>query len=162
MSRHAGDETRNKGTAMSARFITRFMACAIAASMGLAFAADKKCNFQATGLSLNFGTLDPSSEAPVNALFAAAGLNANTVGDCDAVSMVISGDNGLWFDGNRRMRNARGDFIPYTLSVPGNAVPGPGNGKYVPFAISGAIAASAYANASAGNYTDTVIISVTP
>ena len=144
------------------RLITGCMACVLAASLSPAFAADKKCNFQATGLSLSFGTLDPSSGAPVNALFAVVGLNANAVGDCDAVSMVMSGDNGLWFDGNRRMRNARGDFIPYTLSVPSNAVPGPGNNKYLPFVISGVIAGSAYANASAGNYTDTVIISVTP
>lgn len=147
---------------MTPRLLTWIMACVLAASMGPAFARDKKCNFEATGLSLSFGTLDPSSEAPVSALFAAVALNADTVGDCDTVSMAMSGDNGLWFDGNRRMRNARGDFIPYTLSVPSGAVPGPGNSKYLPFVISGVIAGSAYADASAGNYTDTVIISVTP
>ena len=76
--------------------------------------------------------------------------------------MTISGDNGLNFNGSRNLKNATGSLIPYTLVGLPQSRRGPGNGTYVAFTFSGTIAGSAYANASAGAYSDNVIISVTP
>jgi spore coat protein U-like protein len=76
--------------------------------------------------------------------------------------MTIAGDNGLNFNGTRNLKSAAGDLIPYSLAGLPQSRSGPGNDNYVPFTFNGSILWSAYANASAGSYSDTVIISVTP
>jgi len=60
------------------------------------------------------------------------------------------------------MKNAAGDLIPYSLAGLPQTLLRPGNNNYVPFTFSGSILGSAYTNASAGSYSDQVIISVTP
>lgn len=129
-----------------------------------AHGGDKVCGFQAAGLSMSFGTLNPSSGVDVTTAVSASSLNADKAGDCiSSVTMKIDGDNGLNFSGSRRLKNAAGtDFIPYSLSGLPQSSPGPGNNKYQTFTFNGIILGSAYANASAGSYSDTVIISVTP
>ena len=109
---------------------------------------------------MSFGTLDPSSGRDV--VVAVSG--ANTAGDCaPGQTMMISGDNGLNYNGSRNMRSlATGALIPYTLNGLPQSRRGPGNGNFSPFSFDGAVFWSAYANAPAGFYTDTVIISVTP
>ena len=102
--------------------------------------------------------LDPSSNSDVIISLSPAYL----VGDCaPGQRMTISGDNGLNYNGTRNLKNGNGDLIPYNLGLPLN-MPGPGNGQYVPFPFNGTILGRAYANASAGSYSDQVIISVTP
>lgn len=127
-------------------------------------AGDLACAFQARGLSMSFGALNPNSGANATALLSAATLNADRAGDClKQVTMTIDGDPGQSFSGSRRLRNAAGtDFISYTLVGLPITSAGPGNTKYANFAFSGTILWSAYANASAGSYSDTVMISVTP
>lgn len=136
----------------------------LAISMGLcgapAFARNGSCAFQAKGLALSFGTLDPSSGVTVTAPAAAATLNADQAGDCRRVTMVFSADNGLHFNGSRRMSNGT-DTIPYSLTLPASQT-APGNNKYIRFVISGTVQPSAYQNASAGQYSDSVTITVTP
>ena len=129
-----------------------------------AYSGDKICGFQAKGLSINFGTLNPSTGADVTTAVSASTLNADKAGDCvSSVTMKIDGDNGLNFSGSRRLKNAAGtDFIPYSLAGLPQSSPGPGNNRYQTFTFNGIILGSAYANASAGSYSDTVIISVTP
>ncbi len=123
-----------------------------------AYANGNKCLFQSKGLSMSFGALNPASGS--NVVVPASG--ATTVGDCaPGQTMTISGDNGLNYNGTRNLKNAAGDLIPYSLSLP-LIMSGPGNGQYVAFPFSGSILWSAYANASAGSYSDQVIISVTP
>ena len=140
---------------------------AYAALMGVAFPAyggDKICGFQASGLGISFGTLNPSSGADVTVPVSASSLNADKAGDCvSSVTMKIDGDNGLNFKGSRRLKNAAGtDFIPYSLAGLPLSSPGPGNRVYRTYTFNGIVLGSAYANASAGNYSDTVIISVSP
>ena len=128
-----------------------------------AFSKDTLCGFQARGLSMSFPPLDPSSNLTVTVPVSASTFNANTAGDCQAVTMTISGDNGLNFSGSRRLKNAAGThFIPYNLLGIPRSSPAPGNNAYPVFTFSGIVAGSAYANASAGSYSDTVVISVTP
>ena len=117
------------------------------------------CLFQSKGLSMSFGTLNPSSGRDI--VVAVSG--ANTVGDCaPGQTLTISGDNGRNFNGSRNMRSTAGDLIPYSLIGLPQSRRGPGNGVYARFTFDGAVAWSAYANAPSGTYTDTVIISVSP
>ena len=124
-----------------------------------AYASGNNCSFQSMGLSINFGALDPASG--ISVVVPASG--ATLVGDCaPGQTMTISGDNGVNFsNGTRNLQNVSGDLIPYSLSLPFTKS-GPGNGNYISFPFDGSILWSAYANASAGSYTDQVIISVTP
>jgi spore coat protein U-like protein len=124
-----------------------------------AYANGNDCLFQSKGLSLSFGTLNPGSGADV--LMPVSG--ASTAGDCaPGQTMTIDSDNGLNFNGTRNLKSAAGDLIPYSLAGLPQSRSGPGNDNYVPFTFNGSILWSAYANASAGSYSDTVIISVTP
>lgn len=124
-----------------------------------AYAKGNDCSFQVKGLSMNFGELNPGSG--VNAIAQVSG--ASTAGDCaPGHTMVIAGDNGLNYNGSRNLKNVAGNLIPYSfISLP-QSQSGPGNSDYVPFTFSGVVQWSGYANASAGLYFDTVIISVTP
>ena len=123
-----------------------------------AYAKGNNCSFKSSGLSMSFGALNPGSGSDV--VVPASG--ATTVGDCaPGQTMTISGDAGLNYNGRRNLKNAVGDLIPYSLSLP-LTMSGPGNGQYVAFTFNGSILWSAYANASAGNYSDQVIISVSP
>ena len=123
-----------------------------------AYAKGNKCFFQSKGLSIDLGqNLDPSSNSDVIISLSPVYL----AGDCaPGQTMTISGDNGLNYNGTRNLKG-NGDLIPYSLGLPFN-MPGPGNSQYVPFPFNGSILGRAYANASAGSYSDQVIISVTP
>lgn len=124
-----------------------------------AYANGNNCLFQSKGLSMSFGALNPASGSDV--VVPASGATA--VGDCaPGQTMTISGDNGVnYSNGTRNLKTGSGDLIPYSLGLP-FTMSGPGNGSYVSFPFNGSILWSAYANASAGSYTDQVIISVTP
>lgn len=127
-------------------------------------AKDLTCSFRAKGLTMSFGALDPSSGLNASAVVSPATLTADSAGDCDkAVTMTIDADGGSNYSGSRRLRGASGsDFIPYTLVGLPISVAGPGNAKYTQFTFSGVILWTSYADAPAGNYSDTVMISVTP
>lgn len=146
--------------------MTKSALVALLAAAGLgaspAFAGGTSCFFQAKGLALSFGTLNPSSGATVTVAATAATANANKVGDCPAgKTMVFSADNGLHFgSGSRQLTNGT-DFIPYSLTLPASQ-PGPGNGLYVTFTLTGTILPSGYQNVSAGNYSDSLVLTVTP
>lgn len=146
---------------MKARLVPSLLVAALLQVAPLAFAKDSNCQFRARGLSMNFGALDPSSGSNVAAGLSAATLGADQAGDCQQLTMTIDGDSGQ--NGTRRLRNAAGtDFIPYALVGLPAAMPAPGNTKYTTFSFSGMILWNSYANATAGSYSDTVIISVTP
>jgi spore coat protein U-like protein len=140
------------------------IAAALLGFTPFALAAGSTCLFQAKGLAMSFGTLDPSNAVTVTVPIAAATLNANRVGDCPSSrTMIIDADPGLNFLGSRRMRKgATSDYIPYSLTGLPWSQSGPGNSNYMNFTFSGTVAGTAYEGASAGSYSDTVIITVTP
>lgn len=124
-----------------------------------AHAVGNNCSFRAKGLTMSFGNLNPASGS--NVLVAVSG--ASSAGDCaNGQTMTISGDNGLNFNGSRNLRSGTGDLIAYSLVGLPQSRRAPGNGKFAPFTFDGAILWSDYANAPAGAYSDTVIISVSP
>lgn len=146
---------------MNCGSMSRFpLAAAIAALLACVqpvFAAS--CSFKAHGLSLSFGVLDPSNASNITRATIAATAGADQVGHCNNVAMTISGDNGLNYNGSRRLSNGA-SYISYTLNLPINLA-APGN-SYTTFSFTGTILGTAYLNAPAGNYSDTVIITVSP
>ena len=139
------------------------MACLLGMSSPAA-ANGNNCQFQARGLSMSFGTLDPSSPVGKTVPVAAASLQADRWGACiSSNTMTLAGGNGQNFSGgSRNMKNASGDLIPYNLVGLPQSRTGPGNNTYVTFTFNGTQNATAYQNASVGLYSDTVLISVTP
>lgn len=150
----------------NARFLVICAALAAALPSAPALARDNICDFQATGgMSLSFGILDPSAAVTVSIPVAAVSLNSDQAGDCQpgGQTMTISADNGLHFSGgSRRMMSAAGDYIPYSLTAVPITRSRPGNNRYVAVTFNGVVTATAYQDAPAGTYQDTVTISVTP
>ena len=132
-------------------------------------AADTTCGFRARGLSLVFGTLDPSSGANVTKPITVATTFANTAGDCTGagnmtISVVGSSSRQLVSGSNTINYTITG--LPVSLPKPGNAPNGnPAAGYttwFTPGQLQGSILWSAYADAPAGNYSDSITISVNP
>lgn len=148
--------------AKSASRSCSWLLCALLlASVAPASARDFLCGFQATGLALNFGTIDPSNAVQVVKAVQAVNLSANNVGDCNGGPTL---DISVVGATSRVLSNGT-DTIPYTIAGFPIMMSQPGNNKYANFlspAMTGTIPAGTYANASAGTYTDTVTISVSP
>lgn len=143
---------------MKAPLFLFLLAAALVQVSPAALAKNGICEFRAKGISMNFGALDPSSGSDASAMLAFSTLNADEVGDCRDLTMTI----GLETPGPRVLTHASGAVIPYTFVGLPIVAPAPGNNRYIPFTFSGLILWNSYANAPAGNYTDTVMISVTP
>jgi spore coat protein U-like protein len=145
----------------ASRSLHVLLAALLLAAVAPAHAKDFLCGFQATGLALNFGTIDPSNAVQVVTAVQAVNMNANNVGDCNGGATL---DISVVGATSRALSNGT-DTIPYTITGFPITMSQPGNNKYVNFlspAMTGTIAAGTYANASAGTYTDTVTISVSP
>jgi hypothetical protein len=137
------------------------LAALLLAGVAPVHAKDFLCGFQATGLALNFGTIDPSNAVQVVTVVQAVNMGANNVGDCNGGPTL---DISIVGATSRTLSNGT-DTIPYTIAGFPVTMAQPGNNKYVNFlspAMTGTIATGTYANASAGTYTDTVTISVSP
>lgn len=128
---------------------------------GAALAKNNKCLFQAVGtMTLDFGTIDPSSSA--SAVATVTPGTVATIGDCTNGTMAVTADNGSNFSGGRRLADtAKANFIAYTLTLPASQ-PRPGNATYVPLLITGTILPADFQNAPAGGYSDSVVITVSP
>jgi len=123
--------------------------------------AAPSCAFQARGLNLGFGSLDPSAAANKTVAATVGTANADRWGSCSNQTMVMTATTGLNPSGGvRRMTNGSA-FISYSLTLPPNATGPAGNG-YVQFILSGTVLASDYIDAPAGSYSDTVLITVSP
>ncbi|MFQ5465562.1 MAG: spore coat protein U domain-containing protein [Thermodesulfobacteriota bacterium] len=115
------------------------------------------CKFSAATSTLGFGNLDPAlttdATAAVNVAFWCTKGATYTVGD----------DGGLYNVGGPRMQHATDptQFIPYTISYT-NTGTGAGKTTAANLAVSGLVANADYVNALAGNYQDTVTVTITP
>ena len=119
------------------------------------------CKFFTPVQTLSFGTIDPSSTA------ALTGSGATVSYKCTKGTLAtgVTLGNGLNFlSGSRRMGNGT-DFIPYTLSLTGGAATGGGFGSGVAasaLTFTGGVAVADFQNVSAGLYSDTVVMTLTP
>jgi spore coat protein U-like protein len=78
------------------------------------------------------------------------------------VTETIVNDQGLNFNVKNRMKDAvSGEFIPYTLALSKTGTNG-GPGAPRTLTIAGTVLGTDYTGVSAGSYTDTVLLTVTP
>lgn len=147
------------------------MVLALVLLTGVAFASDINtvtvtanvvgtCKFNSATSTLAFGSLDPSSGVDVNA------STSTTFWCTKNATYSIADDDGLYESGPNanRMRHASTltEYIPYTFSY--NPTTGTGNGRTSPITlnINGTVTLANYQNALAGDYADTVVISINP
>lgn len=116
------------------------------------------CRFNSATSTLAFGALDPSLSTDATA------TSSTTFWCTKDTTYSITNDGGLHNSSGPRMQHATipAEFIPYTLTL--SPLTGSGSGKATPVTlnISGTIVNANYINAAAGNYADTVVITVTP
>ena len=114
------------------------------------------CKFL-TGGTLDFGKLDPSSGADV-------GATASPTFWCTKnTSYTITDDDGLHKSGTtHRMEGpTAADLIPYTFTYTSTGT-GQGRTSPITLTISGNVAYADYRDAAAGNYADTVTLTINP
>jgi spore coat protein U-like protein len=149
-------------------FLTRIaLAAAVLTLLAWALPAQARgssCLWRATGgFSVNFPNLDPSNAISITLPVGAVSLQSNEAGDCQPTNntMSFAASNGNNFSGgSRRMTNGT-YFIPY--SIDGLATLNrPGNNSYVVINFTVTIQGTAYQDVAAGNYTDSVTITLTP
>jgi spore coat protein U-like protein len=125
-----------------------------------AYSNGSKCAFDPSAApgALTFGNLDPSVAAPMTASVTVM------AGDCVNQTMQVTVDQGL--RGNRTMQRVGGtELIPYSVTAP-SFFPGnsssTGNSNYKPASFAATVQASAYQDAVAGDYSDQLVVTVTP
>lgn len=146
------------------------IAIAMIAFSGVAMAADTNtvnvsanvvgtCKFDAPTSTLAFGGLDPSSGSDVNA-------STTTTFWCTRNASYSIGDNDGQYDtgldANRMKHETLDEYIAYDFNY--NPTTGTGSGPTTPITlnISGTVTFAAYDDASEGNYSDQVILTITP
>jgi len=149
------------------RLLVVFMAIGLLAAASGALAADTAtvavsatvtgtCKFNSGG-TLSF-TLDPSTGGNVNGTVSQPAFWCTK-----GASYTLSDDDGLNKSGTtHRMKHATlTEYIPYSFAY---TTTGTGTGKSaaITMDIASAVTEADYINASAGSYTDTVTLSITP
>lgn len=126
--------------------------------------SQSNCRFRSNGPApaLAFGTLDPSSPLDANAT---ATLEFRCMGSAPQASFVITDDDGLAESGPdaNRMRHATLplQFLPYRFSY----TPASGTvnkNVWTSLTIRGTVLSADFRNAAAGNYSDTVVLTIQP
>lgn len=126
--------------------------------LGVAATVQGSCRFNSGGpTALSFGAIDPS--ATTNATASATVLYRCTNGTSASISKAGANDAG----GNHRLANGS-DFIIYTATLSGDAQTGTGYGagQDKTLDVSGVITPADFQNAPAGNYTDTLTLTISP
>ncbi len=120
------------------------------------------CKFSAVPGPLSFGSLNPLNSGNGTA---SATITFRCGGSAPTATFIISQDSGLYKTGpnGNRMRHATvlTEYLPYALTL------SPTSGTVLKnvsqtVTVSGTITAPDYQNAYAGNYADTVVISLNP
>ncbi len=142
---------------------------AVAAACGLATADTQnlsltatvtaQCKFTSAATTMGFGSVDPSLAGPLPGTLAAPVTYKCTKGHTPG---SVSAGVGL-YTSNRMKLSSAAEYIPYTLTI--GAAPagtGFGSGQDQTLPVTASIAAADYENASAGAYSDTVVLTVSP
>jgi spore coat protein U-like protein len=118
------------------------------------------CKFNSATSTLAFGGLDPSSGVDVNA------STTTTFWCTKDATYSVTDDDGLYKTGPNanRMRHATTltEYIPYTFSYNPATGSGLGRTSNITLNINGTVTFANYQNAAAGDYADTVVVSITP
>ncbi len=137
-------------------FILLILACA--------GTGDASCRFSSTPTPLNFGNLNPANSIDVNATSTVTIRCNPSVGLPNPAPYTISDDSGLYSlaPGQLRMRNATNIavYLPYTFTYATSGIIPLNTNMNITF--TGTVRAIDYQNAWAGNYSDTVTITINP
>lgn len=132
-------------------------------SVGAVVMSKSNCRFDIVNLVLDFSTIDATSTS--NATASTGGTVTCNGGKASTVTLGLSLGNGTHSTGPgaRRMRHTTEltEFLPYALSISPTSATIARNGTLA-FTVDGAILPSQFQNVMAGNYIDTVTISVAP
>lgn len=119
------------------------------------------CKFNTDTSTLAFGALDPSAAVDATA------STSITYRCTKGTAATTTANNGSNASGTqKRLSNgaATPEYINYALSLNGGSQTGTGHGagKDLTLSVSGTITAASYENATAGSYTDSVTLTLTP
>lgn len=116
------------------------------------------CKFNSATSTLDFGALDPSSTSNATA------SNTTTYWCTKGSVASTTAGNGLNYSGTSRqlVGPSPTDLIPYSLSLTGGTQTGAGKSTPLTLTMNGGINNSNYINATAGSYSDTVTLTITP
>jgi spore coat protein U-like protein len=119
------------------------------------------CKFNSTATALNFGTIDPTTTAPVTVTLS---LSYRCNGSDPVATWSVGSDNGLHETGpgQPRMQHTTSPafYLPYSLSFPASGT-APRNVNQT-MTVTGTVAPAAFAAAIAGSYSDTLVLSILP
>jgi hypothetical protein len=119
------------------------------------------CKFNTTATALNFGTIDPTSTAPVTVSLS---LSYRCNGSDPVATWSVGSDDGLHETGpgQPRMQHTTTPafYLPYSLTFPASGS-APRNVNQT-MTVTGTIAPANFAAAIAGSYSDTLILSILP
>jgi hypothetical protein len=119
------------------------------------------CKFNATSTALNFGTIDPTSTAPVTVTLS---LSYRCNGSDAVATWAVASDDGLHElgPGQPRMQHATNAafYLPYSLTFPASGT-APRNVNQ-DMTVTGTIVPANFAAAATGSYSDTLILSILP
>jgi spore coat protein U-like protein len=116
------------------------------------------CKFVSTTSALGFGALDPSVGTTANA-------TGSTTYWCTkgVTTAAITASDGANFSAARRMKHATvADYIPYSLTLTPSTTAPAGPGVPLTLGLAGSVLGTDYTAVSAGAYTDTVTLTITP
>lgn len=115
------------------------------------------CKFVSGTSTLDFGNLDPSVNLPASA-------SATTQFWCTkgVATDAIAPGNGLSYDGSKRNMKNGAEVIPYDLALSADGNPNAGPSSPRVLTINGTIAYADFKDKSAGAYSDTVTLTITP
>lgn len=139
---------------------TSGIAFAATQGMGVSATIDSKCTFTSAPTTLSFGVVQPDAGPTAPGATLVPVTYKCTKG---VTPGSFSASNGANFTVSRRMAGPGGEFIPYALSL-GTATAGTGfgTGQDKTIAFTASIAVADYENATAGAYSDTVTLTVSP
>ena len=161
-----------RGRARASRLVA---AAAVALSSAGAIAADtyslaigatvlskSNCKFStAAGATLAFGAIDPSGSTNATA---STSLTFSCAGSAATAAYSISSDDGLYASGpaQPRLRHTvtTTQFMAYTLNTPLSGTTPKNTATTV--TITGTITPANYQNALLGNYSDTIVLTLSP
>src|SRR3989304_5529941 len=116
------------------------------------------CKFNSATSTLAFGGLDPSSGSDVNA------STSTTFWCTKNATYSVTDDDGLYETGANanRMRHATTltEYVPYSFSYNPTTGSGLGRTSRITLTIDGTVTFANYQNAAAGDYADTVVVSI--
>ena len=130
-------------------------------TVGAVVLSTHNCKFIVPTSTLDFGNIDPSSTANVTAT---VNIQYRCNGGAPTAFWTVSSNDGLHATGigAPRMRHAvtATEYLPYTLNAPVNGS-APRN-TIQSFTLVGTITPAAFGTAIAGNYGDTVVLTIAP